>query len=566
LVGENGSGKSNFLHALRLVLDPSLSETARQLTAEDFWDGLDEPFAGAEIRVEVELIGFDSDDNAKAILGEFLVGRSPYRARLTYLYRPRGDLTPADALSDSDYEVLVFGGSDEGHRVGRAEWRFVSIRVLPALRDAESDLQSTRSPLRRLVARAKVSEAVLETVAGAIDQATGALLGEQPLRHLEEALSHRLHDMVGELFAVDPTLGVVSARSDQLLRSLRLFIDVDRRRGVAQASLGTANLLYLGLLLEEIAAQSDAGELVDLILAVEEPEAHLHPHVQRVLFHHLLQDDRALLVTTHSPHIASVAPLRSLLLLRETSGATKGYDVRAAGLSEAQERDIERYLDVTRAEMLFARVVVLVEGIAEQYLVPAFATAIGLDLDAHGVTVCSVHGTDFLPYARLLSPEGFDIPAVVITDGDANEEGLPTGLRRSLRLLGGDNGLELENAIAEGDYARSRAICLEENVFVGERTLELDLLPGALDVMCAAYGDLEPNSSARGRFHDSASAATEDREAGSDLLRRIERIGKGRFAQRLAERLEGVTPPAYISNALAAVSTLVGFGDMESED
>jgi len=71
IVGENSSGKSNFLQALRLVLDPSVSETRRRLSADDFWDGLDQPFAGAQIRVDIDLTGFDDDVDAKAVLGSF---------------------------------------------------------------------------------------------------------------------------------------------------------------------------------------------------------------------------------------------------------------------------------------------------------------------------------------------------------------------------------------------------------------------------------------------------------------------------------------------------------------
>ncbi len=41
IVGENRIGKSNFIYALRLILDPSLPDSARQLREEDFWDGLD---------------------------------------------------------------------------------------------------------------------------------------------------------------------------------------------------------------------------------------------------------------------------------------------------------------------------------------------------------------------------------------------------------------------------------------------------------------------------------------------------------------------------------------------
>jgi putative ATP-dependent endonuclease of OLD family len=43
IVGENKIGKSNLLHALRLILDPSMPDSARQLREEDFWDELPRP-------------------------------------------------------------------------------------------------------------------------------------------------------------------------------------------------------------------------------------------------------------------------------------------------------------------------------------------------------------------------------------------------------------------------------------------------------------------------------------------------------------------------------------------
>lgn len=561
VVGENGSGKSNLLHALRLVLDPSLPETSRQLAAEDFWDGLTQPFGGAEITVTIDLVGFDADTEAKAVLGEFTIERNPYLARLTYLYRPRDD-DDADNTTEAGYEAILYGGEDEGCRLGRGEWRYISMRLLPALRDAESDLQTARSPLRRLIARADVPQSVLDDVASGIDEATAALLQEPAVQAIEHAVGSRLDAMVGALFAVEPSLGIVSTRSDQLLRSLRLFIDAERRRTVAQASLGTANLLYLTLLLQDIAAQRDAGDLVELILAVEEPEAHLHPHVQRVLFRHLLGEQRALIVTTHSPHVASVTPLPSLVLLRNIGNESQAFDTRSAGLDARAERDLERYLDVTRAEILFARVVILVEGIAELYLVPAFAAACGLDLDAHGVSVCSVHGTDFAPYRRLLGKAGLDVPNVVVTDGDPDAQDVPAGLRRGRRLLGpGPLRHAVDAALDASAFEEARDSLAKRRIYVGQQTLELDLLPEAAAAMCSAHDELRQNEAARTRFKSNIELASENHKAAAAVLSAIEMLGKGRFAQRLAEHLGDADPPGYIAAALDEVRHLVGAGE-----
>lgn len=72
IVGENKIGKSNFMHALRLVLDPTLSDSSRFLQLSDFWDGLTRPLNNEEIIIEIELTDFQQDDKLKSVLSDFL--------------------------------------------------------------------------------------------------------------------------------------------------------------------------------------------------------------------------------------------------------------------------------------------------------------------------------------------------------------------------------------------------------------------------------------------------------------------------------------------------------------
>ena len=118
IVRENRAGKSNLVHAVRLVLDASLPNSDRQLRAEDFWDGLSngapdwDPMAEGEvIEVAVEMSGFESDPVLLAVLGDALFEEDPLRARLTYRFAPRP--TSGEEPGSAGYEWRIFGGEDE---------------------------------------------------------------------------------------------------------------------------------------------------------------------------------------------------------------------------------------------------------------------------------------------------------------------------------------------------------------------------------------------------------------------------------------------------------------------
>jgi putative ATP-dependent endonuclease of the OLD family len=266
----------------------------------------------------------------------------------------------------------------------------------------------------------------------------------------------------------------------------------------------------------------------------------------------------SVVLTTHSPHIASVAPLSSILLLRsEGAAGTKGYSTAAADFTEAEADDLSRYLDVTRAELVFARGVILVEGDAERFLIPAFADELDMLLDEYGVTVCSVAGTNFKPYVKLLCALG--IPFAVITDYDeVNKK--PRAYNRALKLVriidearGGDDTDALITRIKELEtWAESFDECEAFGIFVNDDTLETELFEG--DFALAMIETLrEHNFSAQRKAMLDAWEADPSTYNRKRLISMVEQMGKGRFAQRLATRVPGFDVPDYVSAAIKHV-------------
>lgn len=569
IVGENKVGKSNLLHALRLLLDPTLADSDRMLRDEDFWDGVQRPLTKNHfISISVELTDFENNKDHVTYLQSHLVSGKPMVARLNYLFRPLATLDD-DPKKGSDYEHIFFGGNDVKNPFDYRLLKRFPMTVLPALRDAETDLESwRRSPLRPLLEEtiANIDRDSLEAIAQQITEATNQVAEHEEISGLAQSINSKFKSTVGAGQALDMRLQFSPTDPDALPRALRLFID-DGKRHIGAASLGSSNLVYLTLKLLELSQLTKNKERLYTFLAIEEPEAHLHPQLQRLVYRDVLrprkhlpgsaspikgvnEQQTSVLVTTHSPHIVSVSPLKSLAMLREESGSTVGYSLSNIDLDQQQIRDLENYLNVTRGEILFARSVILVEGDAEVFMLPRLAAKQDLDFDKHGIVVCSVSGIDFIPYARLL--RALNIHYAVLTDYDkikaSDGTDVSLGLKRIRQLL-----LEYvdEDELDELDDDELAEKGAEYGFYVNSSTLEIELWEAGLHSEMAAT--LKEFGGPKRRLRATNWEADPDSLDRSQFLKDIERIGKGRFAQRLSTKLDSDTCPQYVVDALGYV-------------
>ncbi|MCA9926010.1 MAG: AAA family ATPase [Anaerolineales bacterium] len=620
LLGENAVGKTNFIDALRLVLDRSFR---LQLSESDFHNNVSIlKFRGTIIQIDVFFEDFTSEEDKDflAVLqGDCFCQDDPPVAQISFRYRPKtlheDDLDSAS--SPEYYESIWYGGGNpEKTKIAIKFRERVSLRVVKALRDIDGDLNSwQRSPLRKLTRTMNLaSQPKFQDVAQRVQRATNELRRIEPLRELQEKVQTRLVDMIEGVHAFDPKIGMLPTNPDELQKYLTFLVENDL--SLDRTSLGLANILYLTLLMVEIELLRESrGEDTTYqytILAIDEPEAHLHPHLQRLVFRGFLKSKMPVILSTHSPNIVSIAKPDWFVVLSKRGSETKGKSTAAlTTLSDDVKRDLSRYLDVNRGEVVFAKGVILVEGDAEVFLIPEFAKKmqdakfINNTLDGAGISIVSVSGTDFAPYVRFFGPEGLGLPLAIITDGDRfvglgrkaeellKNDQLNDEQKRELQLLlnesdidclrdvlenyaifyyaGLHRGVKIVEMIAPHDE-KIKALLPELlknrnqgkwddlrnglqhpdiGIFVNDWTLEDELVSvGYMQELLDVYRELGASDVQVENMRKEL-----DKGLITKVIKRIETSGKGkgRFAQRLSDKLDAERIPAYIQEAIQHV-------------
>lgn len=402
IIGANDVGKTNMLYALRLLFDKSISEKDLELVDSDFF--------AYEQKAIVEITAYIENAVEECLVSAF--GGNLINERIVIRYINEGG---------GNYRFLV-GGTEEllEEQKGRFYIKYLNMQYVDTNRDLHAFIKRERNEIL------KISKLMMSEPDSQHD--------EEKMIEIQEDLNavnskvNELHYIENALSFVNTELESMSAKNEGMqVRFVAGQSDAGKLvDNLCLAYTDDENLLSVGgdgrnnqVFISTWVAKQNIQRAIDHVTfyAIEEPEAHLHPHQQRKLSEYILnQFKEQVFITSHSPQIATRFDPGKIIRLFQNEKNTKA---AGGGINEKIRNALNSFgyrLNVISAETFFSDGVFLVEGTSETIFYNALAMQCGIDLDKHNISVLSVEGVGFKPYVAVC--ESLGIPFVVRTDND----------------------------------------------------------------------------------------------------------------------------------------------------
>ena len=430
LIGENNSGKTAFLEAIRTCLERLRGRGRGPFNEYDYHlpDDDSVPADAAPIKIDLAFAEIEAEpwsDEVVQALADLLARDDNDRARVALRVTSSFDRDAGDFLTDWDF--LDASGNPLPERKSTVQLttlqRLAPAFYLSALRDASRHFAAKGRFWRTFLAEIGVPDDDRQKLETALADLNDQLIdAHQPLSEVRNRLEEARNVIqfgVNEVVSIDalPTklFSLLSRAQVSLASRSGARIPVELQ---GEGTQSLAVLLLFGAFLRS--KLSDLDPDAAPIMALEEPEAHLHPSAIRSLMRTVSGLPGQKLLSTHSGDLLSSVPSSAIRRFAHGNGGIKVHRIEPGTLTPEEERKFDSHVRRNRGELLFARCWLLVEGETETTLLAGAADALSHDLDLAGVRCVEFSQTDVGMLAKVANSLG--IVWYCVLDNDSGRQ------------------------------------------------------------------------------------------------------------------------------------------------
>ena len=393
LIGPNDVGKSSLLRCLDLLLGASTGQLYNQITPEDLRE------SGQPFVVEADLCEFSNTEQA-LFPDEITVDPNGEKEQ-TLTIRLEASFDDNETLSIT----RTAPNKNTGRQISRNQLQAIGWTLLSANDRARNMSDDRHSLFDDVLAGVELGEEQAD-FDGLIDAIRGQLQTSNVLTKLRERMSEQLSTALPERVTQNDLTFVPGAAVDNnVLDGVRLHVN---DKSISEQSDGK-RAIYAIALYDLISNGAN-------VVAIDEPEIHLHPSSQRSLARLLKNGINQKIIATHSPDIVSAFDPECIVSVKAHGKVVQP----TQGLLNNDQRLILTWWVKDKLEPLTARHIIFVEGISDRIVLERVAELTGRELDRLGVTIMEVGGCKNMKHVwNLFGADGFDIPTSILIDEDA---------------------------------------------------------------------------------------------------------------------------------------------------
>lgn len=501
LIGQNNTGKSNFLRAINVALGSMTDVSEADIFVDD----------GERLpktkKATIDIMISPTDDKGELVdkFSEF------WMSVFTVDWIASGEIAAfvgirteikLDIIRDSyvvERKPITQWGDhlDNSEAVKKKQFtedmrQYLSAFYMDANRDIVQDLRNKKSFFGRVTSGSDLPEEKVKEIEEQLSGVNATIVANIP----------SLHETKNRISAIGKTIGssTVNVEIEPLTRKLSDLsrgMDIVMQDGgasfpISQTGYGTrswVSFLTLAAFVENqiLKMKADDEEAEQYVmLTMEEPEAHLHPQAQRQLFGQIKGFLGQKVISTHSESIVSQSALADFIYLSKKSGKTSAVRYAVSERSTVTEEKIVREVLNMRSELLYSSAVVLCEGITEELALPVyFNRYFCCSPYSLGVNIVGIGGQNYKTYLSLI--KDFEIPWFIFSDG---EENAIKSVRSAVREVFHDDYESLDNVfvIPGGNNYEKYLIANDYSDIMVEAIAEYENKENALDSFIASKG------------------------------------------------------------------------------